>query len=135
MVTVMLWVFAPLLHILPVALLLLKVMLAPAQRLEGPLIVGIAGKPSTVTNRFALVLLQPPGCVTVTEYVPPEVTEMLWVVSPLLQTFPVALLLVSTTLPPAQKVVGPPAVIVGGGGRSTVTVKAQFTVFVPSVAS
>jgi hypothetical protein len=37
-------------------------------------------------------------------------------VEPVLQTLPVALLLVNVTLPPSQKVSGPPALIVGVAG-------------------
>ena len=74
----MLWVvWPPGLHTLPVALLLVKVMLAPEQRLDGPLIVGVAGSASIVTTLFALVTLQPAPFVTVTEKVPAAVTEML----------------------------------------------------------
>lgn len=39
-----------------------------------------------------------------------------WVVAPVDQSHPSALLAVSTTLPPAQNSVGPPAVMVGVAG-------------------
>ena len=55
------------LHTLPVALLLVKVMLAPAQRLEGPPIVGVVGSASMVTTLLALVAVQPAAFDTVTE--------------------------------------------------------------------
>ena len=47
--------------------LLVNVMLAPAQRLEGPLIVGVAGFDTSLTVAVALVELQPAPFVTVTE--------------------------------------------------------------------
>ena len=56
----------PGLHTLPVALLLVSVMLLPAQKLLGPLIVGVDGNGVDVTGNAALVALQPPA-VTVTE--------------------------------------------------------------------
>jgi hypothetical protein len=59
-------VWPPGLHTLPVALLLLSVMLLPAQKLDGPLIVGVAGSAVCVTTLFALVALHPLA-VTVTE--------------------------------------------------------------------
>ena len=46
----------PGLHTLPVALLLLKVMLLPAQKLDGPLIDGVAGTAFSVTTTVALEL-------------------------------------------------------------------------------
>ncbi len=45
---------------------------------------------------------------------------MLWVVSAVLQTFPVTAEDVSVTLPPEQKVRGPPAVMVGIVGNTQV---------------
>ena len=51
---------------MPVALLLVSVMLLPAQKLLGPLIVGVDGSGVDVTTLAALVALQPPA-VTVTE--------------------------------------------------------------------
>ena len=58
---------------------------------------------------------------------PLVLTVMFCVVAPLLQVFPEALLLVSTTLPPEQNVVGPPSVIVGVGGVGfTVTEVAEL---------
>ena len=54
-------------HTLPVALLLVKVILAPEQRLDGPLIVGVAGSASMVTTLLALVAVQPAAFDTVTE--------------------------------------------------------------------
>ena len=102
---------------MPVALLLVNVMLPPAHRLDGPLIVGVAGGASIVTTLFALVALQPLAP-TVTEYVPPAVTVMLWVVCPPgLQTFAVAELLVKVMLAPEQRLEGP--VIVGVAGFDT----------------
>ena len=66
--TVMLCVVCPPgLHTLPVALLLVKVMLAPVQKLFGPVIVGEAGNASMVTTLFTLVALQLAAFVTVTE--------------------------------------------------------------------
>jgi hypothetical protein len=61
-------VWPPGLHTLPVALLLLSVMLLPAQKLDGPLIVGVAGALFTVTlvpNAF-----DPQVFVAVSVYVP-----------------------------------------------------------------
>ena len=65
---VMLWVVAPVLHTLPVALLLVSVTLPPAQKVNGPpaLIVGVAGLGFTVTVVPALVALHPLPLVTVT---------------------------------------------------------------------
>jgi len=61
-------VVAPVLHVLPVALLLVKVTLPLAQKVRGPLalIVGGAGFGLTVTVVPALVELQPLPLVTVT---------------------------------------------------------------------
>jgi len=50
-----------------VALLLVKMMLDPAHRLEGPLTEGVAGDTSVVTTLFALLALQPAPFVTETE--------------------------------------------------------------------
>ena len=57
----MLWEVAPVLHVLPVALLLVKVTLPPAQKVRGPpaLIVGGTGFGFTVTVVPVLVALQP----------------------------------------------------------------------------
>ena len=66
-VTVMLCVVSPPgLQTLAVAELLVKVMLLPAQRDAGPLIVGVAGLDTSLTVAVALVALQVP-VVTVTE--------------------------------------------------------------------
>ena len=64
----MLWVVAPVLQVLPVALLLVKITLPPAQKVRGPpaLIVGAVGFGFTVTVMPALVALQPLALVTVT---------------------------------------------------------------------
>jgi hypothetical protein len=66
--TVIAWVVAPVLHTLPVALLLVNVTLPPAQKVNGPpaLIVGVAGLGFTVTVVPALVALHPLPLVTVT---------------------------------------------------------------------
>ena len=65
----MLWEVEPVLHVLPIGLLLVKVTLPPAQKVRGPpaLIVGAAGFGFTVTLMAALVALQPLLSVTVTE--------------------------------------------------------------------
>jgi hypothetical protein len=62
------WVVAPVLHTLPVALLLVSVTLPPEQKVNGPPapIVGVAGLGFTVTVVPALVALQPLPLVTVT---------------------------------------------------------------------
>ena len=134
--TVMLCVVSPPgLHTLPVVLLLVKVMLAPAQKLLGPVIVGVAGSASMVTTLFTLVALQFAAFVTVTEYVPAAFTVMLCVVCPPgLHTLPVALLLVKVMLAPVQKLFGP--VIVGEAGNASMVttlftlVALQLDVFV-----
>jgi hypothetical protein len=59
--------------------------------------------------------VQLPSC-TSTQKLPAAKTVIDCVVAPVLQMFPVALLLVSVTLSPAQKVVGPLAVMDGVAG-------------------
>ncbi len=64
--TVMLSVVAPPgLQTLPVALLLVNTMLLPAQKLDGPLIVGVAGAGFSVTTTVALELPQGGAAFTV----------------------------------------------------------------------
>ena len=75
----MLCTVAPVLHRLPVVLLLMSCVLEPVQKLRTPLIVGMAGMVSSVTTLLALVELQPAPFVTTTVYVPPVVTEILCV--------------------------------------------------------
>lgn len=60
-------VWLPGLQRFPVALLLVNVMLDPAQTRDGPVIIGVAGNVSTVTTVFVLVELHPGPVVTVTE--------------------------------------------------------------------
>ena len=62
----------PGLHTLPVALLLVSVMLLPAQKLLGPLIVGVDGSGTTVIEVLAVASGHPPeaAIVYVTVYVP-----------------------------------------------------------------
>ena len=52
-------VWPPGLHVLPVALLLVSVMVLPAQKLVGPLIVGVEGSAVALTTWGALVALHP----------------------------------------------------------------------------
>jgi hypothetical protein len=85
--------------------------------------VGVAGIGLTVTVVPADGAEVQPPLVTVTVYVPPVVTVIDWVVSPVDHTLPLADDEVKVTLPPAQKVVGPPGVTVGVAGNGfTVTV-------------
>lgn len=114
-----------------VAALLVKVMLDPAHRLEGPLIVGTPGDAFIVTTLFALVALQPAPFVTVTEKVPAVLTVMLWVFAPLLHTLPVELLLVKVMLDPAQTLEGPLIVGVTGGVSVVTTLFALVALHTP----
>ncbi len=69
--TVRLWaVLPPGLQTLPVALLLVNTMLLPAQKLDGPVIVGVAGAAFSVTTTVALELPQGGAAFTVYVYVP-----------------------------------------------------------------
>ena len=97
----------------------------PAQNVVDPLaeIAGVAGTGFTVTVVPAEVADVQPAVVTATVYVPLAETVIDCVVSPVDQTFPLAVDEVNTTDPPAQNVVEPPAVIVGVAGIGlTVTV-------------
>lgn len=91
---------------------------------KGPLLDAVTvGSGFTVIVVPAEVAEQPLPFVTVTVYVPDEVTVMDCVVAPVDQAFPVVEEDVRTTEPPEQKVVGPPVVIVGVAGSAfTVTV-------------
>ena len=119
----------PLYHWLPVADDEVSVVLPPVQKLNVPVIVGVAGGAVTVTVAATDAADTHPltGSVTITVYVPAAVTTSVWLVAPaiavppLYHWLPVADEDVSVVLPPVQKLKVP--VIVGvAGGAVTVTV-------------
>lgn len=117
-VTLNVLVTAPVLQTLPDVALEVKVTELPEQNVVGPLAVtvGVAGIGLTTTLTGTEAVEEHPNALAMTENVPVVFTFMLWIVSPLLQTFPVVALEVSVTLSPLQKVVLPLAAIVGIAG-------------------
>ena len=120
-------VVAPVDQTLPVSDDDVSVMLEPAQKADGPVIVGTAGAALAVTTFAADVAWHPLAPVTVTVYEPAAVTVIDCVVAPVDQRFPVAEDDVSVMLDPAQKADGP--VIVG-----TVAAGLAVTTFATDVA-
>ena len=84
-----------------------SVIVLPAQKVDGPLMVGVAGGRLSVTAKATEVAEQPPGSVTVTVYEPAVETTMDWAVSPVDQRFPVVADDVSVMVVPVQKELGP----------------------------
>jgi hypothetical protein len=117
----------------------------PWQKVVGPPAVMMAvGNGFTVTAELS-VSVQPPELVTVTVYVPSEITLILAVVAEVDHKYPVPPEAVSITDPPWQKVVGPPAVITADGSGFTVTTELSVsthplelvtvTVYIPLVVT
>ena len=75
-----------------------------------------------------LTSLQPLALVTVTVYVPAEVTLIAAVVADVDHKYPVPPEAASVTDPPKQNVVGPPGVIMAAGSGLTVTVVISVSV-------
>ena len=112
LVTVMLCEAALLLQLLPLEALEVSTTLPPWQKVVGPpALIEAVGFEFTVTVTGDEV--PPHPLLSVTVYVPDEVTVMLCVVAPVLHALLLLMLEVSITLPPWQKVVGPPAVTAG----------------------
>ena len=123
----MLCVVSPVFQMLLELLLDVNTTLSPAQNVSGPdvVITGTCGNAFTVTFTGAEFEEQLDAFVTVTIYVPPVVTTILCVVSPVFHKLLKAELEESVTLPPAQNVTGPLAVTTGVEGLAfTVTVVA-----------
>jgi hypothetical protein len=108
---------------LPVADDDVSVIVLPAQKDAGPLMVGVGGRGLTVTTNAAEVAEQPLASVTLTENEPAAVTLIDCVVAPVDQRLPVAEDDVSVIVAPAQNELGPVMVGVGGSGLA-VTAKA-----------
>jgi hypothetical protein len=92
------------------------VIVVPAQKALGPLMIGVGGRGFAVTANGADVAEQPLASVTVTVYVPAAETTIDCVVSPLDQRFPVAADDVRVIVVPAQNVAGPLMVGVSRAG-------------------
>jgi len=93
-----------------------RVIVLPAQKDAGPLIVGVAGVGLTVTAKEAEVAEQPLALVTLTVYEPAAETVIDCVVAPVDQRLPVAEDEVRVMVVPAQKEAGPVTVGVAGVG-------------------
>jgi hypothetical protein len=106
---------------LPVADEDVSVIVLPAQKALGPLIVGVAGVGFSITTNGADAAEQPSAFVTRTVYVPAVETMIDCVVAPVDQRFPVAEEDVSVIVLPAQKDDGPLIVGVAGVGFSVTT--------------
>jgi hypothetical protein len=113
-------VVAPVDQRFPVADDDVRVIVVPAQKALGPLIVGVGGAGFNVTTKGADVA-EPPSVVTVTVYEPAVETTIDCVVAPVDQRFPVTEDDVSVMLVPAQKELGPLIVGVAGGAALDVT--------------
>ena len=144
--TVMDCVTAPVDQRFPVREEEVRVMLLPAQKAEGPAIVGVAGNGFDVTTLAADVAVQPLAPVTVTVYEPAADTVMDCVVAPVDQEFPVADEDVSVMLLPAQRAEGPAIVGVAGAALTVAvvvpardvhpaTVTVTVTEYVPEAAA
>jgi hypothetical protein len=83
-------VVAPVDQRFPVAEDDVSVIVPPAQKEAGPLMVGVGGRGLTVTAKAAEVAEQPLTLVTVTLYEPAAETVIDCVVAPVDQRFPVA---------------------------------------------
>jgi hypothetical protein len=93
-----------------------SVIVLPAQKALGPLIVGVAGSGFDVTACAAEVAEQPFASVTVTLYDPAAETVIDCVVAPVDQRLPVNAEDVSVIVLPAQNELGPLIVGVAGTG-------------------
>ena len=100
-------VVAPVDQRLPVSDDDVRVIVLPAQKAAGPLIVGVAGTAPAVTTNAAEVPEQPPGLVTVTVYEPAAETVIDCVVAWFDQRFPVREEEVRVIVAPGQKELGP----------------------------
>ena len=108
---------------LPVADDEVSVMVLPAQKADGPLMVGVVSAGVAATANGSEVAEQPLASVTLTESEPAAVTVIDCVVAPVDQRLPVTDDDVSVIVLPAQNELGP--VMVGVAGRGlTVTAKA-----------
>jgi hypothetical protein len=93
-----------------------SVMLLPAQKDDGPVMVGVAGAGFAARAKAAEVAEQPLASVTLTVYEPAAETMIDCVVSPVDQRLPVAEDEVNVAAPPAQKAAGPLMTGVAGSG-------------------
>ena len=109
-----------------------NVMLLPAQKEAGPLIVGVVAAALAVTANAAEVAEQPLASVTFTVNEPAVETVIDCVVAPVDQRLPVADEEVKVMLPPAQNEAGPLMVGVAGSGLET-TEKAAEVAEQPAV--
>jgi hypothetical protein len=109
-------VVAPVDQTLPVADDEVSVIVLPAQKDAGPLMVGAAGAGLAATANGADVAAQPLALVTVTVYEPAVETVIDCVVAPVDQRLPVADEEVSVMVAPGQKPEGPLIVGVAGAG-------------------
>jgi hypothetical protein len=120
-VTSIVCVIAPLDHKYESATLDVKVIVSPSHaEVAVELIVG-TGELLTLTFTEFEVDEQPSLLVTVTVYVPDEVTLMSCVCRAFDQRFPVVALELKVTVPPVQKDVGPLDVIAGIAGNAFTT--------------
>jgi ACT domain-containing protein len=105
-----------------------RVIVEPAQKEDGPEIVGVTGAGFAVTTLAADVAVQPLASVTVTVYEPATDTVMDCVVAPVDQRFPVADEEVSVIVEPVQKDEGPEIVGVTGAGAAVTTLAVDVAV-------
>jgi hypothetical protein len=119
------WVVAPVDQTLPAAEEEVSVMVAPAQKEAGPLMVGATAAGLAVTAFAAEVALQPFASVTVTVNVPAAETVIDCVVAPVDQRLPVAEDEVSVTVEPGQNDAAPVIVGVAGAGFADTTFAAD----------
>ena len=110
-----------------------SVIVEPAQKAEGPAIVGVAGSGFAVTTLAADVAVQPLAPVTVTVYEPADETVIDCVVAPVDQELPVAEDDVRVMLLPAQNELGPEIVGVAGAALTVATVVPARDVQPPTV--
>jgi hypothetical protein len=106
----------------PVAAADVNVTLPPLQNDVGPdAVTTLVGVAFTVTVVPEEVAEQPPACVTVTLYVPPDVTLIEEVVAPVDQRYEAPAFAFNVTAPPEQNVVAPEAVTAAVPPLETVT--------------
>ena len=118
-------VVAPVDQRLPVAEDDVSVIVAPAQKDAGPLIVGVDGTGLAVTAKAAEVAEQPLASVTVTLYEPVAETMIVCVTAPVDQRFPVNEDDVRVIVLPAQNAAGPLMIGVAGSGLTVTTNAAE----------